>query len=76
MNICIGGCWHGSKLLTNGNSRYFHVNGSKPGDVGTRYKRFEARYRGRKYIFWVDRLLSHEEVNQKILPYLNNLGIR
>ncbi|MDM1765741.1 MULTISPECIES: hypothetical protein [Acinetobacter] len=72
MNICIGGCWHGSKLLVDQKTNYFLAKDratSKP----TRYRRFEVIWMNNPQVFWVADNLSHVEINQKIEVYLAGL---
>ena len=72
MNICIGGCWHGSKLLADQKTNYFLAKDratSKP----TRYRRLEVVWMNHPQTFWVADNLNRLEVTQKIQPYLNRL---
>ena len=72
MNICIGGCWHGSKLLVDQKTNYFLAKDratSKP----TRYRRLEVVLMNHPQTFWVADNLNRLEVTQKIQPYLDQL---
>ena len=72
MNICIGGCWHGSKLLVDQKTNYFLAKDratSKP----TRYRRLEVVWMNHPQTFWVADNLNRLEVTQKIQPYLDQL---
>ncbi|AWL28989.1 hypothetical protein A7P53_00230 [Acinetobacter defluvii] len=71
MNICIGGCWHGSKLLSVPKANYFLAKDrltSKP----TRYNRLEIVWLDHPKIFWVADNLNNLEITQKIQPYLEH----
>ncbi|WP_174492569.1 hypothetical protein [Acinetobacter sp. Marseille-Q1623] len=72
MNICIGGCWHGSKLLVDQKSDYFLAKDrvtSKP----TRYERLQILCTNEIKNFWVADSLNCLEITHKIQPYLDNL---
>ncbi|WP_174492726.1 hypothetical protein [Acinetobacter sp. Marseille-Q1623] len=72
MNICIGGCWHGSKLLSDQKTNYFLAKDrvtSKP----TKYRRLEVICMNNSKTFWIAVDLNRLEVKKKIQPYLDNL---
>ena len=74
MNICIGGCWHGSKLLKDQKSDRFSAKDNNTGRFIT-YKRFRVDFRGETYVFWVENTLSHLEANEKIKFYFERLEL-
>ena len=50
MNICIGGPWHGSKLLGNDNKKSFKVKGKLPNSTTNYFKR-KIQFKNVFYIF-------------------------
>lgn len=72
MNICIGGCWHGSKLLKNEEREYFLAKDKITGRPTT-YARSVLKVDKELYIFWIADNLNHLEANEKIKNYLDRL---
>lgn len=72
MNICIGGCWHGSKLLKDQKSNHFLAKDKISGEFTT-YERFTVQYAEKPQVFWIANSLSRLEVNEKVMPYLEKI---
>jgi hypothetical protein len=69
MNICIGGPWHGSKLLGHDNKKSFKVKANQSDSV-TNYSKRKIKFKNEFYIFWVaDELMILDE-NEIIKTYL------
>lgn len=69
MNICIGGCWHGSKVLKDQKSNYFLAKDKTTGQAVT-YERFVVTWKENSHIFWVSNDLNSLEAQDKIKDYL------
>ncbi len=53
MNICIGGPWHGSKLLGNvSHEKFFKIKGSTSNSITTYLKKI-VKFKNEEYVFWV-----------------------
>ncbi|MDM1247876.1 hypothetical protein ACFODO_20475 [Acinetobacter sichuanensis] len=72
MNICIGGCWHGSKLLKDEENGYFLAKDKVTGKPTT-YERAVLKVGEEMYVFWIADDLSHLEANEKIKIYLDKV---
>ena len=72
MNICIGGCWHGSKLLQNQKSNSFVVKDKNTGEV-TVYERFSIWIAEERHTFWVADFLGYTDAKERIMLYLNQM---
>ncbi len=71
MNICIGGTWHGSKLLENSsNKKSFTVKDKTTGIVLTYFIK-EIMSRNCSYVFWVSDNISEIQANEFIAKYIN-----
>ena len=69
MNICIGGPWHGSKLLGSDNKKSFKVKGKLP-DSTTNYFKRKIQFKNVFYIFWVSDELMLLDENEIIKNFL------
>ncbi|MBP2543564.1 hypothetical protein J2769_000758 [Acinetobacter guillouiae] len=69
MNICIGGPWHGSKLLGNDNKKSFKVKGKLPNSTTNYFKR-KIQFKNVFYIFWVSDELMLLDENEIIKIFL------
>lgn len=64
MNICIGGPWHGSKVLnsTNEDEWYFKAR-DKSGELIT-YNKTEIKLGSKNHIFWIESTLTFQQTNE------------
>ncbi len=65
MNICLGGPWHGSKVLKCPSRKgWFSVKESS-GNIIT-YEKREIRIGTRSFVCWIDSSLSFQQTNELI----------
>jgi len=70
MNICIGGPWHGSKLLGNvSHEKFFKIKGSTSNSITTYFKKI-VKFKNEKYVFWVSDELLDMQADEIIRGYL------
>ena len=72
MNICIGGCWDGKKLLEEPEKGHFCVKDKIMNKLVV-YERFVVSFEGSFYIFWVSNDLDLLEALSKVESYFNEL---
>lgn len=70
MNICIGGSWHGSKLLKGQKSNQFLAKDKITGQPMI-YERFILKFENEIHTFWIENTLSRLEASEKMMFYLN-----
>lgn len=71
MNICIGGPWHGSKLLASRDHQEFFKINDKKIKLLTTYIKKVIKVGDTVCIFWVSNELSDDKASELIKPYLN-----
>ena len=71
MNICIGGCWDGKKLLEEPEKGHFCVKHKTMSKLEV-YERFVMPFKGSFYIFWVSKDLDRLEALLKVKGYLKS----
>ncbi|MFC2998203.1 hypothetical protein ACFODO_23720 [Acinetobacter sichuanensis] len=72
MNICIGGCWDGKKLLNDQEKGHFCVKDKIMNKLVV-YERFVVTFKGGLYIFWVSNDLEPLEAFSKVKSYFKEL---
>lgn len=73
MNICIGGPWHGSKLLgRSGPRKTFKVKDSNSGIVINYFKK-KVMVKGKLHIFWLSQDLNHIETDEIVKKYFDKI---
>lgn len=71
MNICIGGPWHGSKLLTHGkHEKFFQVKDSHS-KLSSSYFKKKVKVKNAIYTFWVSDEIMDYEAQELIKKYLH-----
>lgn len=73
MNICLGGPWHGSKVLKcPGRKGWFNVKDAT--GASFRYKKKLITIGSKTYLFWVESNLTILQIDVMIdkIKYLNN----
>jgi hypothetical protein len=70
MNICIGGPWHGSRVLApRKHEKAFHVKDNSSEQITT-YLKTKIKTRDEIYIFWVSKEIDNLEMTEQLKKYI------
>ncbi|EPF74662.1 hypothetical protein [Acinetobacter rudis] len=63
MNICLGGPWHGSKILKDNNEDELYFKARDKSGALITYNKTEIKLGSRLHVFWVESTLTFQQTN-------------